>query len=68
MSLMALFSSGNTGNTEKNTFKVKNENNIGVVTCYTPNGNPIKVQSTSAEHAAWLQKMNPNPKPQDTTP
>jgi hypothetical protein len=31
-----------------------------IVTCYTPAGNPIKVEATSTEHAAWLIKMNPD--------
>ncbi len=51
---------GNPGNPEKNTVKVKNENNSAVVICYTPNGNPINVEARDPEHAAWLQRMNPH--------
>ena len=52
---------GYTGYTEKNTVKVKNENNNAAVICYTPNGKPIEVQARDPEHAAWLQRMNPHP-------
>ncbi len=30
-----------------------------IVTCYTPNGKAIEVESTSPEHAEILQRMNP---------
>jgi hypothetical protein len=33
-----------------------------IVTCYTPMGNPIKVQADSEQYADWLIKMNPKPK------
>ena len=33
-----------------------------IVTCYTPAGNPIKVQAASQEYADWLIEMNPKPK------
>jgi hypothetical protein len=33
----------------------------GFTRCYTPNGNPIDVEPTSPEHAAFLRKMNPKP-------
>lgn len=33
-----------------------------IVTCYIPNGNPVKVQAASEEYADWLIKMNPKPK------
>ena len=36
-------------------------NNHTSVICYTPNGNPIKVQATSTAHAEFLQRMNPKP-------
>jgi hypothetical protein len=32
------------------------------VTCWTPNGSAIEVQAKNAEHAAWLIRMNPEPK------
>jgi hypothetical protein len=32
-----------------------------IVTCYTPAGNPIQVEARNAEHADFLQKMNPMP-------
>jgi len=38
------------------------------VTCYTPAGVPIEVQARDADHAAWLLRMNPKPKPKDTQP
>lgn len=43
--------------------QVVNDIYIKLVICYTPNGNPIEVPATSAEHAAWLQRMNPKPTP-----
>ncbi len=39
-----------------------------IVKCYTPAGNPIEVQARNADHAAWLLRMNPEPKPKDTQP
>lgn len=33
-----------------------------IITCYTPNGNPIKVSADSEAYADWLIKMNPKPK------
>lgn len=32
-----------------------------LVTCYTPTGNPIRVQATSAAHADFIRIMNPKP-------
>ena len=32
-----------------------------MVTCYTPNGNPIQVEAKDAEHAEFLRRMNPGP-------
>jgi len=32
------------------------------VVCYTPAGNPMTVQARDADHAEWLQRMNPKPK------
>lgn len=34
---------------------------FAIITCYTPNGNPVKVQATSPAHAEYLQRMNPRP-------
>ncbi len=31
-----------------------------VVTCYTPLGNPIDIMANDADHAEFLQKMNPS--------
>lgn len=31
------------------------------VVCYTPAGNTMMVQAMNAEHAEWLQRMNPKP-------
>ena len=31
------------------------------VTCYTPNGKPIKVQARDPEHASYLIRTNPKP-------
>jgi hypothetical protein len=53
---------GNTGNTQNTTVKVKNENNSAVVICYSPNGKAFDVEARNPEHAAWLQRMNPQPK------
>lgn len=33
-----------------------------IVTCFTPNGKHIKVEARDAEHAEWLQRMNPKRK------
>lgn len=30
------------------------------VVCFTPNGNPIEVRASSAEHAAFLKQWNPD--------
>jgi chaperone required for assembly of F1-ATPase len=30
------------------------------VICYTPNGNPIEVTASSAEHAEYLRRWNPD--------
>ncbi len=38
------------------------EPNEPTVICYTPNGKPIEVQARDPEHAAWLQRINPQPK------
>ena len=32
-----------------------------MVTCWTPNGNPLEVEARSPEHAEFLQRMNPRP-------
>jgi len=32
-----------------------------IVTCYTPNGNPIEVIARNAEHAEFLRRMNSKP-------
>lgn len=37
-----------------------------IVTCYTPNGNPIEVEARDQEHAEFLRRMNP--KPEGTRP
>lgn len=34
------------------------------VTVYTPKGKAMSVQARDAEHAEWLQRMNPNPTPE----
>lgn len=39
--------------------------NAVMVTCYTPNGNPIEVEARNEINAEFLQRMNP--KPQDIT-
>lgn len=38
-----------------------------VVTVWTPAGNPMQVQATDAEHAAFLIRMNPKPDPATNT-
>lgn len=30
-----------------------------IVTCFTPNGKPIKVEARDTQHAEWLKQMNP---------
>lgn len=37
------------------------EPNELTVTCYTPNGKPIKVQANDEAHAAYLIRTNPKP-------
>lgn len=32
-----------------------------LVTVWTPAGNPMRVQASDAEHAAFLRRMNPRP-------
>ncbi|MGZ4955586.1 MAG: hypothetical protein ACXV79_10695 [Methylobacter sp.] len=32
-----------------------------IITCYTPNGNPLEVIARNAEHAEFLRRMNPKP-------
>ena len=60
----------NTGNFENVVIENKNnklecvempELTLGalIVTCYTPNGNPIEIQARSPEHAEFLKRMNP---------
>lgn len=39
------------------------ENNRFVVECWTPAGGRMLVQADSAEHAAFLARMNPKPLP-----
>ncbi|MGJ0492177.1 hypothetical protein [Methylobacter sp.] len=34
------------------------------VVCYTQAGNPMTIQARDADHAEWLQRMNPKPKAQ----
>jgi hypothetical protein len=38
-----------------------------MVTCYTPDGNPIEVPATSPEHAEQLRWRNPKPKHRSST-
>jgi hypothetical protein len=38
-----------------------------MVTCYTPNGNPIEVTATSPEHEKQLRWRNPKPKHRSST-
>lgn len=33
-----------------------------LVVCWTPSGCPLEVQAKNAERAAWLLRMNPEPK------
>jgi hypothetical protein len=34
-----------------------------MVIIYTPNGTALEVEAKDQEHAEWLQRMNPKPKP-----
>ena len=34
-----------------------------MVRCWTPAGDPVDMQAKDADHAAWLRRMNPAPKP-----
>ncbi len=38
-----------------------------LVTCWTPDGNPISILAKNAEHEAFLIKMNPKPKDNQST-
>jgi hypothetical protein len=49
--------------TVANPQEVKNE--ALLVVCYTPAGNSMTVQARDAEHAEWLQRMNPKPTAED---
>jgi len=42
-----------------NTYRPKPAPNGKWVTCWTPDGAPLRVYAVDPEHAAWLRRVNP---------